>query len=249
MTNRDRTPRYGIFPGVWFRRDSPLSSTERLVLCVISLHNQKDSPGSYPSVDLIAAESGLGTTATRAALRRLEDLGAKYGHVKAIERVKYPGRPSTYRILHLDWKQDVGVPWVTKHPNARRCPPEKKRQTPTPGVGGATAGDTDPNARRPGIKGVNSTFNNSSLRTGAENVDNATPLASALDAPRGAAPGAIEDRPRTPWRSRPITCIGCGATLNQPDGSPDVHADDCRINAMAVRSEAAEQLARGAEQG
>lgn len=229
MADRNRTPRYGMAPGVWYRRDSPLSANERLVLFIIGLHSHRDHAFSYPSLETIAAEAALGKTATRYALGRLSDLGPEFKHAKAIDRVIHKGRPTTYRILHLDWKQDDGVPWVTKHPIATRWGQGKKGRTPPRGDAPPPSGELNPTAWRADIKGVNSTFNNSRLSAGREIVDNAPPLASALEAPRDGAPDVPASRSGRPWRAIPCMDDRCGAILNKPDGSAPEHVATCRV--------------------
>jgi hypothetical protein len=69
-------PRFAFVPARWLAADSGLKPADRLTLCVLCQWVNRESGECFPSIATIAAHAALSENTVRAALRRLEKVGA-----------------------------------------------------------------------------------------------------------------------------------------------------------------------------
>lgn len=93
-------PRFALVPARWLAPDSGLSSTERLVLCVLCQWVNRDTGQAFPSQETIAAHCGLSARAIRGTLENLIHAGA----ISVTRRFKESGEPDTnlYTVFGYD---------------------------------------------------------------------------------------------------------------------------------------------------
>lgn len=84
-------PRFFIGPARWLRPESPLTSSERLVLAVLCLFTNKQGGDCWPSVATIASHAHLAESTVHAALKGLKN----HGVIRIRKRKKADGSPDS----------------------------------------------------------------------------------------------------------------------------------------------------------
>ena len=100
-------PRFSIAPARWFLPDSPLSSTDRLVLSVLCIWTNRDTGQCFPKIRTLVECAKVSERSVRASIGHLESFGA----ISVQRRYDDTGRSTSnlYTVLGYD-PPGVGAP-------------------------------------------------------------------------------------------------------------------------------------------